>query len=224
MGSHRDPKQSWTSKMGGFPLVSRFNQPDKDCSHEKIKNKKRRTGALMKFVVLKYKNMGIPPTVEPLARGPRTPGGQKGRKRKTFGWPLPSENEKIGPAPNAKWGVDPSSRGQGLDTLPPLSWEDRKIRRSSHFIKVIHAFYPKMRRTWGLSYIFKAGHPGLTTGDFSFFSGNTVDGRNPAPPKRLWRDDSPVNTNKQWFPMVSKWCRFCPSTVSCCFCGFCSPL
>ena len=34
-----------------------------------------------------------------------------------------------------------------------------------------------------------------------------MDGRNPAPPKRPWRDDSPVNTNKQWFPMVSKWGR-----------------
>ena len=37
--------------------------------------------------------------------------------------------------------------------------------------------------------------------------GSTVDGRNPAPPKKPWNDDSPVNTNKQWFPMVSKWCR-----------------
>ena len=35
---------------------------------------------------------------------------------------------------------------------------------------------------------------------------HTVDGRNPAPPKNPWIDDSPVNTNK-WFPMVSKWCR-----------------
>ena len=24
-----------------------------------------------------------------------------------------------------------------------------------------------------------------------------------APPKRPWRDDSPVNTNKQWFPILS---------------------
>ena len=31
--------------------------------------------------------------------------------------------------------------------------------------------------------------------------------RNPAPRKKPWNDDSPVNTNKQWFPMVSKWCR-----------------
>ena len=36
---------------------------------------------------------------------------------------------------------------------------------------------------------------------------NTVDGRNPAPPKTPWNDDSLVNTNKQWLPMVSKWCR-----------------
>ena len=35
----------------------------------------------------------------------------------------------------------------------------------------------------------------------------TVDGRNPVPPQRPWKDDSPANTNKQWFPMVSKWCR-----------------
>ena len=36
---------------------------------------------------------------------------------------------------------------------------------------------------------------------------NTVDGRNPAPPKKPWNDDSPVNTNNQWFPMVAKWSR-----------------
>ena len=35
----------------------------------------------------------------------------------------------------------------------------------------------------------------------------TVDGRNPAPPKKPWNDESPVNANKQWFLMVSKWCR-----------------
>ena len=34
---------------------------------------------------------------------------------------------------------------------------------------------------------------------------SAVDGRNPAPPN--WNDDSLVNTNKQWFPMVLKWCR-----------------
>ena len=28
-----------------------------------------------------------------------------------------------------------------------------------------------------------------------------------APPKKPWNDDSPVSTSKQWFPMVSKWCR-----------------
>ena len=34
-----------------------------------------------------------------------------------------------------------------------------------------------------------------------------MDGQNPAPPKRPWRNDSPVDTNKQWLPVVSKWCR-----------------
>ena len=38
-------------------------------------------------------------------------------------------------------------------------------------------------------------------------SAPTMDGRNPAPPKKPWNDDSPANTNKQWFLMVSKWCR-----------------
>ena len=38
-------------------------------------------------------------------------------------------------------------------------------------------------------------------------TGHTVDGRNPAPPKRPRNDDYPPNTNKQWFPIVSKWCR-----------------
>ena len=35
----------------------------------------------------------------------------------------------------------------------------------------------------------------------------TVDGRNPAPPKNPWNDDSLVNTNELRFSMVSKWCR-----------------
>ena len=34
----------------------------------------------------------------------------------------------------------------------------------------------------------------------------TVDGQNPAPPKKPWNDDSPVNTIKAWFAMVSHWC------------------
>ena len=41
-------------------------------------------------------------------------------------------------------------------------------------------------------------------------SGNTVDGRNPAPPKKPRNDDSLVNTNKQWLSMVSKWCERIP--------------
>ena len=36
---------------------------------------------------------------------------------------------------------------------------------------------------------------------------DTVGRRNPAPPKKPFYDDSPVNTGKPWFPMVSKWCR-----------------
>ena len=38
---------------------------------------------------------------------------------------------------------------------------------------------------------------------------HTVDGCEIyfAPPKKSWKDDSSVNANKQWFPMVSKWCR-----------------
>ena len=39
----------------------------------------------------------------------------------------------------------------------------------------------------------------------------TVDGRNPAPPKKPWNDDSHVNDDKQWFPMVSSWCRSLPT-------------
>ena len=37
--------------------------------------------------------------------------------------------------------------------------------------------------------------------------GHTVGGRNSATPKTPCKDDSRVNTNKQRFPMVSKWCR-----------------
>ena len=46
-----------------------------------------------------------------------------------------------------------------------------------------------------------------------------VDGRNPrrAVPKKPWNDVSPVNINKQWYPMVSKCCELDflrPSTAS----------
>ena len=34
-----------------------------------------------------------------------------------------------------------------------------------------------------------------------------MDGRNPAPPKNPWNDDSLANANKQGFPVVLKWCR-----------------
>ena len=47
-------------------------------------------------------------------------------------------------------------------------------------------------------------------GEFHFFllaSCHTVDGRNPAPPKKPWNDDSPVNTNQPWFLIVSIWCE-----------------
>ena len=38
--------------------------------------------------------------------------------------------------------------------------------------------------------------------------GPTTDGRNPAPPKKPWNVDSPVNTNKQWCqPWLLKWCE-----------------
>ena len=37
--------------------------------------------------------------------------------------------------------------------------------------------------------------------------GNTVDERNPAPPKNLRNDTSPVNTNQQGVFVVSKWCE-----------------
>ena len=34
-----------------------------------------------------------------------------------------------------------------------------------------------------------------------------MDGQDPAPPKKPWNDDSAVNTNTCWFPMVLKWCE-----------------
>ena len=42
---------------------------------------------------------------------------------------------------------------------------------------------------------------------------STVDGRNPAPPKKPWNDESPVNTNQQWFRMFFSGAGFRPSTV-----------
>ena len=40
-----------------------------------------------------------------------------------------------------------------------------------------------------------------------YLRGDTVDGRNPAPPTKPWNYVFPVNSNAQWFLMVSKWCR-----------------
>ena len=42
----------------------------------------------------------------------------------------------------------------------------------------------------------------------------TVDGLNPAPPKKHWNDDSLVNTNKKRFPMFQrKWCEMDLATI-----------
>ena len=38
-----------------------------------------------------------------------------------------------------------------------------------------------------------------------------TDGRNPAPPRKPCNTGSPVNTSKQWFPMVSTWCEMDPA-------------
>ena len=66
---------------------------------------------------------------------------------------------------------------------------------------------------WGLSHvpgkpesIFSKRSPYGPAHDTLFYA-HTVDGRNPAPPKTPWNDDSPVNANEQWFATVSKWCR-----------------
>ena len=32
-------------------------------------------------------------------------------------------------------------------------------------------------------------------------------------PKKPWNDDSPVNTNKPRFPMISKWCEMDFATI-----------
>ena len=44
----------------------------------------------------------------------------------------------------------------------------------------------------------------LITRVFSNHFCDTVDGRNPAPPKKPWHA---ANTNKSWFPLVSKRCK-----------------
>ena len=47
---------------------------------------------------------------------------------------------------------------------------------------------------WCLNLNICFGNPG------AFRPVDTVDGRSPASPKKPWSDDSPINTNKQWFP------------------------
>ena len=44
--------------------------------------------------------------------------------------------------------------------------------------------------------------------------GHTVGGRNPAPAKKPWNIDSPLNTNNARFPMDSEGAEFRPPTVS----------
>ena len=57
---------------------------------------------------------------------------------------------------------------------------------------------------FGLCFHSPRGHFG-----YIFLShSHTVDGRNPAPPKKPWNHDSPVHTNKQWLPMFFRGCDF----------------
>ena len=52
----------------------------------------------------------------------------------------------------------------------------------------------------------------LVESHLSLLKFTTVDGRNPAPPKKPWNDDSLVHTNKRYgFRMASKWCGTPPS-------------
>ena len=44
--------------------------------------------------------------------------------------------------------------------------------------------------------------------------GLSVDGRNPAPPKKPWKDDSPVHGSNQWLPMVPSGVIFRPSSMA----------
>ena len=87
-----------------------------------------------------------------------------------------------------------------------MGWKLSSIETSPFF--AAHAVLPCVKAASLPIWSPALGHLAETVkGDlFPASCRNTVDGRNPAPPTKLWNDESPVNTNKQWFPRVSKWC------------------
>ena len=63
-----------------------------------------------------------------------------------------------------------------------------------------------IRKQWNLCMSYQVGTHLFLTKFTHQKDTHTVDGRNPAPPKKIRNDESPVITTAQWFLMVSKWC------------------
>ena len=95
-----------------------------------------------------------------------------------------------------KWGVPPSDN-------PYEPWTDYFPKRTSRYLWNIWDSEFPCPRSWAL----RRCSLDRSQCRVRHRLHHTVDGRNPAPPKKPWNRDSPVNTNKQLFPMVSIWCR-----------------
>ena len=84
----------------------------------------------------------------------------------------------------------------------PTPWDPKTVLTTATLA------WLKIRESQGKPQVFVGKALSKAPFCFMFLShSHTVDGRNPAPPKKPWNDDPPANTNKQWFSMISKWCE-----------------
>ena len=75
----------------------------------------------------------------------------------------------------------------------------------------VHDVSPQFTGEFTVCYGLVMGYPAFKGCNMAI---HTADGRNPAPCKKLWDDDSPANTNKQWFqPWFQSGAGFRPFTV-----------
>ena len=114
----------------------------------------------------------------------------------------------------------PLLRGYGDPTGTPFCWERNTFLRPTPTLPPSH-LHPRPPRRAGLLWagaapwppptLRRSAAPRISAMDSTDSLARcrvearrperpTVDGRNPAPPKKPWNDDSPVNTNNQWFP------------------------
>ena len=122
-------------------------------------------------------------------------------------WRDPPENEDWDPRPGALLGFLLAGRFWSLSSERALGNGPGFQRLFLSGFKICSARLEA--RPSKVIFQCKFGTPHLTlpTRSWDWFGDDTVDGRNPAPPEKPRNHDSLVNTNRQWFPIVSKWCE-----------------